>query len=523
MDLPQYLRALRRFWWVVAIPLVVGLTFGVVSVKREVPNYRSSITFFVRTGGTTNTNFSADQFAQRRVSSYVELLTTDRLAKGIIKRANLDLTPEQVQHMIGATGDIDTVLLTATVTSESPELATKVADALSDEFVVMVDQVENMGDGPASVNLDLVSGPTLTVVPTRPVITVGLFGTLGLLIGLGLTLAFDMRDKSVQSDEEIIDLGGSPILAHIPFDPGADDAPLAINDEQKVLQIEAFRKLRTNLQFIDAGHPVQVLVVTSSVAGEGKSSACANLGLAMMAAGRRVLVIEADLRRPMLSNYFGLERSVGLSDAIAGRVEVEDVIQPWGRQGLHVLPSGHIPPNPSELLDSDAMVSLLIKLRDQYDNIIIDTPPLLPVTDAAIVAARSDGVAVIVRHGQTTRSQLTMSLRALASVGARMLGTVVTMVPVGRGSDYAAYDYSPVITAPERRADSPAHVHQRRLRDGFSASKPVRRAARKPPAAPLPEHSLRNGRGPKTGANGTGAKVTASESQGSSGHPASRS
>lgn len=442
MDLRQYFRALQKFWWVVAIPLVVGLVFGVVSVKREVPTYRSSVTFFVRTLGDVNSNFAADQFAQRRVSSYVALLSTDRLAQGIIKRAKLDLTPQQVESMIGASGDIDTVLLTATVTSESSKLASTVADALSVEFVTLVGQVENAGTGPASVNLDLVSGPTLSQVPTRPSLTVGLYGILGLLLGLGMALIADMRDKSLHTDEEVLELGAGPILAHIPFDSTAETAPLAISDGSKVLQAEAFRKLRTNLQFINVGHDIRVVVVTSSVTGEGKSSTCANLGLAMAATGRRVLVIEADLRRPMLSEYFGLERSAGLSHVIAGRAEADDVVQPWGRSGLFVLPSGQIPPNPSELLGNELMGKLLVKFRDEYDSIIIDTPPLLPVTDGAVVSAWADGAVLVARHGRTTQRQLLTSVRTLETVGTNVLGTVLTMVPTSWASGYQTYDYS---------------------------------------------------------------------------------
>ncbi|MGB6059091.1 MAG: polysaccharide biosynthesis tyrosine autokinase [Microthrixaceae bacterium] len=456
MDLRQYLRALQKFWWVVTIPLVVGLVFGVVSVKREVPTYRSSVTFFVRTLGDVNSNFAADQFAQRRVSSYVALLSTDRLAEGIIKRAKLDMTPQQVESMIGASGDIDTVLLTATVTSESSKLASTVAKALSIEFVTMVGQVENVGTGPASVNLDLVSGPTLSQVPTRPSLTVGLYGILGLLLGLGMALIADMRDKSLHTDEEVLELGAGPILAHIPFDSTAETAPLTISDGSKVLQAEAFRKLRTNLQFINVGHDIRVVVVTSSVTGEGKSSTCANLGLAMAATGRRVLVIEADLRRPMLSEYFGLERSAGLSHVIAGRAEADDVVQPWGRSGLFVLPSGQIPPNPSELLGNELMGKLLVKFRGEYDSIIIDTPPLLPVTDGAVVSAWADGAVLVARHGRTTQRQLLTSVRTLQTVGTNILGTVLTMVPTSWASGYQTYDYSP------HAVDGPAAPRQSR-------------------------------------------------------------
>lgn len=443
MDLRQYLRAIRKFWWVALIPTIVGIAFGMFSVSGEVPQYRASMTFFIRTVGDTTANgqFAGDQFAQRRVNSYVSLLSTDRLARGVIDTAKVDLDPDQVRSMIGATGDVNTVLLTATVTSESEEMADVIAQAVSTEFVKFVDEVENVGGGPAAVSVDLVSGPSVSQVPSRPVITVGMYALLGLGLGLALAVAFELRDLSVRNDEQVDQLGAGPVLAHIPLDRTAKGAPLAIGAAEKAAQTEAFRRLRTNLQFIDVERPVQVLVVTSSVPEEGKSTTTANLALALVAARRKVLVVEADLRRPKVAEYFGMDRSAGLTDVLASRVEVEDVVQPWGPDGLDLLSCGQLPPNPSELLGSEAMTALLERLRGTYDNILIDTPPLLPVTDGAVVATRADGVALVVRHGRTTRHQLSMSVRSLEAVGVRLLGTVMTMVPASRTSGYATYEY----------------------------------------------------------------------------------
>ena len=364
MDLRQYLQAIRKFWWVILIPGVLGAALGVFSVSREVPTYQSSVKLFVKNSATDSANgqFAADQFAQRRVNSYVALLSSDRLANMIVDEyPNIELSAKQIQGMVSASGDVNTVLLTSTVTSTDEQLALDVGTALADQFKRYVEQIESSDSesDAAQVSLEVVNGPTLSQVPTSPMLTVGLRTLLGLVVGLGLALLLELRDTSVRSDDQLDAVGAGPLLGRIPLDRRAKDAPLVIQDDMHSLRAEAFRQLRTNLQFIDVERPVQVLVVTSSVAEEGKSSMSANLALAMVAVNRRVLVIEADFRRPKLADYFGVERAVGLTDVLAGRVEIEDVLQPWGTDGLVVLPSGQLPPNPSELLGSEAMARLL--------------------------------------------------------------------------------------------------------------------------------------------------------------------
>lgn len=444
MDLRQYVRAVRRYWWVILIPAILAGAWGVYDVKTTPPAYSGSVTFFVRTVGetTANSQFAGDQFAQRRVNSYVALLSSERLA-GMIAE---DITGEEksvrdVQKMITATGDINTVLLTATVQASSAELAEQVAGSVAMQFPSLVDQVENQGSVTPSVTLEVVSGPTVTEVPKRGVTNVGLKVVLGLFLGMVAALLLELRDTSVRSDEDLDEVGAVPLIGRIPTDRAAESAPLITSDDMLGLRAEAYRQLRTNLQFIDVERPIKVVVVTSSVAGEGKSSISANLAIAMTAAGKSVLVIEADFRRPMLSDYFGIERAVGLTDVLVGRASIKDVLQPWGSEGLTVLPSGHLPPNPSELLGSKAMADLLEGFRKQFDLVIIDTPPLLPVTDAAVVATRADGAIIVVRFGKTTRHQLAQSVRSLHAVGARVVGSVFSMVHLSRGSGYEAYRY----------------------------------------------------------------------------------
>jgi receptor protein-tyrosine kinase len=312
---------------------------------------------------------------------------------------------------------------------------------------------------------------------------------VGLVVGLGLAWLLEVRDKTIRSEAQLSALDTVPVLAMIPFDRRLRDAPRVRHLPASSAGIESFRQLRTNLEFIDVNSPVQILVVTSSVAEEGKTTTATNLAAALVAADRKVLIVEADLRRPTLDEYFRVDRAVGLTDVIVGRGDIDTALQSVGFNGLMLLPSGQLPPNPSELVGSEAMVQLLETLRDRFDMIIINTPPLLPVTDAAVLSAHADGAVVVVRAGKTTRHQLMLAMRSLQAVGARLLGTVLNMAPAHRGAAYAAYWHSG--EAPSERSASELELP----RNGSG------RAPRQPEASGIPaqESPTPVGRRPEPG------------------------
>ena len=444
MDLRQYTHAVTRYWWVIALPTVLGLGLGILATTGAPPQYQASVTFFVTTSSepTASAAVQGDEFAQRRVNSYLELLGTDRFASMVAAAAvDVDLTADQVEGMIGAKGDIDTVLFTATVTSGSRALALSVAGAVATEFVDLVRDVETTGDTPPSVNLEVVDGPTVVELPKRPLFSLAWRAALGGVFGLGIALLLELRDQTLRTEDDLIAIGAAPVLGNIPFDRQVDTAALLVEASRHSNFAEAFRQFRTNLQFVDVEHRVQVLVVTSSVPGEGKSVTSSNLALSLAAAGRQVLLVEADLRLPRISGYFGIDRSVGLTDVLIGRAELDEVLRPIAGHSLTVLPSGHAPPNPSELLGSESMRTVLAELRTRYDVIVVDTPPLLPVADGAVASAWADGVVLLVRTAKTPSHQVELSLRSLSSVGARLVGAVMTMTPSGTSSRYTSYDY----------------------------------------------------------------------------------
>jgi polysaccharide biosynthesis transport protein len=183
-------------------------------------------------------------------------------------------------------------------------------------------------------------------------------------------------------------------------------------------------------------------VITSSISGEGKSTTAINLAITLADAGSRVALIHADLRRPSIAEYMGLAGEVGLTTVLIGQTNLQDAIQSWGNGSLHVLPSGQVPPNPSELLGSRPMATLLEQLSSQYDIVLIDTPPLLPVTDAAILAKITGGALVIAAAGNLHLQQLADGLGALQDVGARVLGVVLNRLAHKQNDAYAYYDYA---------------------------------------------------------------------------------
>jgi capsular exopolysaccharide synthesis family protein len=192
---------------------------------------------------------------------------------------------------------------------------------------------------------------------------------------------------------------------------------------------EAFLKLRTNLQFMDVDKPPRVIVVTSPLPGDGKSTVALNLAAALSMSGQPVMLIDADLRRPVMAESLGLVEGVGLTDVLIGRVQVEEVVQRVaGLPNLAVLAAGPVPPNPSEMLGSKSMRRLLKRLRKDC-TVIIDAPPLLPVTDAAVLTAAADGALVVVSSGRTLDTQLRDALGNLSAVSGHTLGVVLNRVP----------------------------------------------------------------------------------------------
>ncbi|MDT0167101.1 polysaccharide biosynthesis tyrosine autokinase [Actinotalea sp. AC32] len=448
MELTDHLRAIRKYWWITVLTLLATVGAAVYLTQRATPVYESTVTFYVAASTDTGTALQADEFAQRRINSYVGVLRSDLLAGQIAGRPGIDLEPQGVRSRISAVVDPETIILTTTVTDTDPERGLRIAEEIAESFGPLVAQLDSTeAASGARVSLTVISGPSLNPDPIspRPTLNLGVAALAGLALGVALSIARQMLDRSIRSADDLKTATGLPTLALIGAEPRArrsSPGGLLVDDASPGSpRAEAYRQLRTNLTFSAVTNRMQVVVVTSAVAGDGKTTTACNLAITLAESGRTVLLVEADMRRPMAAEHLGIEGGAGLTNILAGQVRAEEVIQTWGTDGLHVLTAGTLPPNPSELLGSDAMHKLVVELRDEFEVIVLDTPPVLPVTDASVVATHADSVVLVVRHARTEREQAHAAVEALSAVGAPLAGAILNAVPtklLGAGG-YGSY------------------------------------------------------------------------------------
>lgn len=456
MDLGTAFVAVRTRWWFPLAGLVVGalLAFGIS--MATVPEYTSGTQLFVSTTDSDNTTdaLQGSQFSQQRVASYAELLTGEVVAARVIDALHLDMQPGELAAEVHASPVLNTVLIDVTVTDPGPERARAVAEEIGRQFPDLVAQLERPGspaDSPVAVTVT--TPAQLPAQPSTPLTTrnvlVGLL--VGLAAGIALAVARAALDRSVRDPEDAGVLAQAPVLGVIVRDDRFDDQHV-VDPGSSSGAAEGYRQLRSNLQFLSVDNPPKVIMVTSAIPGQGKSTAAANLAVALTQAGRQVTVIEADLRKPMLTRYLGLVEGAGLTSVLTRNAELSDVLQSWGEDGLSLIAAGPLPPNPGELLTSTHMTLLLDELREKNDFVLIDTPPLLPVADATGIAVMVDGVLLCARYGKTTRDQLRRVRAMLDQVGARTLGVMLNAVP--QRSKLAAsfgYQYSSAYRARDRQ------------------------------------------------------------------------
>ncbi len=440
MDLRDYLHLFRRRWRVIFVGLVIGLAGAGGWVATSTPIYQADLRVFVALeGGASATNaYQGSQFVQDRVKSYVKVVNSPAVTAPVIARLRLSTTPARLAAKISATAPTDTVLVDIAVSDASAARAQQIASAIGAQFVKTVAALETPPNTRVSpVTLNVVQPAVLPTSPVSPKIPLdlGLGLVVGLALGVAVAVAREALDSTVKTPDDVNEVLHSGALATIPFDPKAKSRPLTTPGANHSHRAEAFRALRTNLRFINVDHPPRAIVLTSSVAAEGKSVSACNLAITTAESGLRTILVDADLRRPTVAGYMGLEGSAGLTDVLTGRADLDDVLQPWGDGRLMVLASGPLPPNPSELLGSRQMVELLRRLVERFDFVVLDAPPLLAVTDAAILGQAADGALLIIRHGHTRREQLRRSAEALEAANATMLGSILNMVPA-RGDGY---------------------------------------------------------------------------------------
>ena len=446
MDLRDYLDILRARWRLIIVTTLLGVMAAATASMLATPQYTATATTFVSVNGgdsTVGTALQGSLFAQDRVKSYVDVVSADGVMGAVIEDLGLPLSPGQLAGKIDVNNPLDTVTLEISATDPNPALAQSIANSTAEALGAEVARLETPSpDDKPLVTITTTQPAPLPTSPSSPrtMINLALGFLVGLAVGVGAAVLLETLDTRIKSIEALTKYFEQPLLGVIGYEADADKKPLLTDVKGHSKRAESFRQVRTNLQFVDIDHRPKSIVVTSSVPREGKSTTAINLAITIAQTGQPVFLIEADLRRPKVSDYLNIEGGAGLTDVLIGRATVDEVMQPWGATGnLWVMASGPLPPNPSELLGSQSMTDLIHHLEKRA-TLIIDAPPLLPVTDAAVLTRLAGGALMVIATGKTRREQLRTAEQSIESVGGKILGLVMNMAPA-RGPDSHRYGY----------------------------------------------------------------------------------
>lgn len=505
-SLMEYIYLLWQWAWVIVLVGILAGTAAYFISKGTTPVYETGTRLFVNApsspGKADGTLFVNNYYV---TTTYAKMLTDYPVLKGVVDRLKLNIDPASLVDSIKVAEIPNTQLINVTVTGTDPKLIIEVANSLGTVFSEQINllqsqrytaskdalkvQVDDMGNQVAAASAELVktTDPALkqevetrlaqyrslyaglltsyeqvrlaeaqtsinvTVSdPAREALKIApktLQNTILAILAAMLAVAggvfgLDFLDDTIRNPEEVRSKFGLPILGMIARHTSPEGRPIT-QDQPRSPVAESFRSLRTNVKFSSVDVRLRRILVTSATPQDGKTTISGNLAIAFAQSDMQVVLIDADLRRPQQHHRFGLSNKVGLSDLMMRPLEdIPEVIQPTTVPGLKIIACGSIPPNPAELLGSKKMIQILDYLGEENDLVIVDTPPVMSVTDAAAIASGMDGVILVAKPGSTKLAAFQQSVEQLQAVGAHILGVALNEIePRSRRYGYYYHRY----------------------------------------------------------------------------------
>lgn len=437
---------IRRRWWLILSCGLIGAVVGVSLSLATSPVYESSASLYVTSGQDPDSQSAYQGLlaSQQRVASYARLASSDAVVSRALSSSGMSGSVEDAQAKISASPSLNTVMLTVSARGSTADQAALLANSVSDSLVNYVKELEvPAGGGSPLAKLSVVTPATANPVPVAPRTerNVGIGAFIGIILGFILAIVFSLMDTRIRRESDVVDNLGIPVLASIPATLRDGSA---ISGLDYTPEGEAFRKLRTGLEFLSVDEHLRTVLVTSPHLGDGKTTVVVNLAVALAEVGRSVVAVDADLRRPSLASRFGGSTDIGLSDVLRGASDVVDVLQNSPVPGLSIMGSGGIPPNPAELLGSRRAKVVLEELAQRFDYVLVDAPPVLPVTDPVVLSHEVDVVVAVVRSGQTSLRDLDRLVAEMKKASARVEGVVINGSDRSEGGYYGeSYTYLP--------------------------------------------------------------------------------
>jgi capsular exopolysaccharide synthesis family protein len=459
----EFLSVLVARWRIIALTLLTVIAATAVQTMLTPAVYTASAKIYLSATQPPQANgqkVGAYAIGANDLATYVDVLTAPAVVGPLRERLGLQPNaPLNVSADVSQTSN----MMTITATDGDPVTAAAIANAAGPILAEVATKkfAPLLAANGQAVQSEIIAEAGVPSAPTSPNAKRNLMlgGLLGLALGIGLALLANALDTRVRNEDDIKALSTRPILGDIPIVKSARDGLLTMESDPHGRHAESIRRLRTNMLFVDVTTGGHSFVITSSVPGEGKTTTTINLAMAMADAGSKVLLIDGDLRNPSVASSMGLDGSFGLTTLLLGHADPADVIQRWRQTSLYVLPAGPIPPNPSELLGSEPMETLFGKLSHDFDFILVDSPPVVPVIDAVLINKLTHGLIMVVAADRTSKRDLASAVQSLETVDAPVAGFALNMVaPTSTAHRYGYYGHTreegTKLSRSERRARS---------------------------------------------------------------------
>jgi receptor protein-tyrosine kinase len=448
MTLGQVLQLIKRRLPLILLLIIVFGAGTFVYAKYRMTDYYQAYTALVVSNSDSSTAMNSLTSSEyylnvQLTSSYRVLCKTDRVLNQVVMELNLPYSADVLRGMVTVIPVENTQIIHIYVTSASPEFAQQVANTLSTVFQKEVIEIMKMDNVQI---IDEAQLPTAPIGPDRTKITL-IGAAAGLVLGIGLSFFLELLNRKVKTKEQLQEALGAPILGVIPkigkkhtgmIEQGKKPAT-AQNARQSRYIMDSFSKLKVNIDFSCLDCKSRCIVITSALPNEGKTLVATNLAVCMAAAGHKTLLMDADMRSPSIHSTLAISNSYGLSDVVLLRSDWHKSVVPTIVQGLYVITAGQKPPNPTRILESKLFLEMLEEMKNEYEYIVIDTPPLLPVSDSQIIAPHADGVVIVVRKGKTKIESIQQASDMLLLSNANMIGAVLN--GINEKSNQYGYNY----------------------------------------------------------------------------------